>query len=208
MLSIGGASYRDQGFSSKILAQAEAEQLWAMFGPKVNASVPRPFGDAVLDGFDFDLESPVSHIGTVAMRLRNLMNSSNRTFYLSAAPQCPFPDRNNEDIISQVALDWLNVQFYNNPCGSSSYDHRTTDQADFNFKDWDAWARTRVPVPKVLLGLLASTSAGSGYITPADMQQVVGYSRNFTSFGGVMVWDASQAWLNPEFTSGLKTFLA
>ena len=100
--------------------------MWDTFGLKGPNSKHRPFGDAVVDGFDFDLESPTPGIDTFAKHLRKLMNQANgssktksrNNFYLTAAPQCPFPDQNVGKILNNVSLDAVFVQFYNNPqCG-------------------------------------------------------------------------------------------
>jgi chitinase len=57
MLSIGGDSYTEGGFTSADAATAGANKIWAMYGPVQSGnSALRPFGSAVLDGFDFDFE--------------------------------------------------------------------------------------------------------------------------------------------------------
>ncbi len=63
LLSIGGATYTEGGFSSASAAVAAANQVWAMFGPAQSAgSAHRPFGNAVVDGFDFDFESSTQNM--------------------------------------------------------------------------------------------------------------------------------------------------
>lgn len=53
MLSLGGDSYTEGGFTSAALATTGAEKTWAQFGPVQSGSgALRPFGTAVLDGFD------------------------------------------------------------------------------------------------------------------------------------------------------------
>lgn len=57
MLSIGGDAYTEGGFTSAAAATAGADKIWAMYGPVQSGSnALRPFGSAVLDGFDFDFE--------------------------------------------------------------------------------------------------------------------------------------------------------
>ena len=59
-----------------------------------DASIPRPFGSIKFDGIDLDIEggSPVGY-GTFANRLRELYDTdASKTYYIGAAPQCPFPD--------------------------------------------------------------------------------------------------------------------
>ena len=175
--------------------------MWETFGPKVPSSKYRPFGDAVVDGFDFDLETPVPRLDTFAKHLRKLMNQasgssktkSRKKFYLTAAPQCPFPDQNVGTILNNVALDAVFVQFYNNPlCGLNAF---SNGQAQgFNFEKWDQWARTTAKNKKVkvLVGAPASQdAAGSGYVDGDQLRAIVKYSQKFKSLGGVMIWDSS-----------------
>ncbi|KAK0743441.1 glycoside hydrolase superfamily [Schizothecium vesticola] len=197
LLSLGGATSTRPGFTSPAAASAAASTLWAMFGPVQPASaVLRPFGAAVLDGFELDYESPGAYLAVFAARLRVLMDAAtDKRYYLSAAPQCPFPDRALNSVLQNVPLDFVSVQFYNNYCGAPSF-RSARDVGDFNFAAWDAWAkRSRNPAVKVLLGVPgSSTAAGSGYVGPAQLARVVGYSKRFSSFGGVMVWDISQVY--------------
>lgn len=210
MLSIGGDSYTEGGFTSASAATTGAEKIWAMFGPEQSgSSALRPFGTSVVDGFDFDFEAVVNNMATFANRLRTLMSAdTSKTYYLSAAPQCAYPDYYNQDILTNVPLDWVNVQFYNNGCGASSYVPGQTEQWNFNFDQWDAWASSSPnPAARVLLGVPGNTGAGRGYLSPTDLQPVIQYSAQYQSFGGAMVWDASQAFTNSGFISGLKSDL-
>ncbi len=80
----------------------------------------------------------------------------------------------------------------NNYCSLNNY------PGQFDFNQWDTWART-VSVSKntkVYVGALASTTAGgSGYVDPATLINIALAARSqYSSFGGVMLWDASQAW--------------
>lgn len=210
MLSLGGDAYTEGGFTSADLATAGANKIWATFGPVQSGSgALRPFGTAVLDGFDFDFEANVANMATFGNRLRTLMNSAGgKKYYLSAAPQCPFPDWYNKDIIDNVPLDFVNVQFYNNGCGVSSYVPGQTDQWNYNFNQWDTWSRSsKNPSVRILVGVPANTGAGRGYLSPSALQPVLQYSSKFQSFGGVMMWDASQAWQNSGFISSVKSYL-
>lgn len=62
----------------------------------------------------------------------------------------------------------------------------------------DIWARTTSPNKniKVYVGAPASsTAAGQGYVDAATLSRIATTMRkNFPSFGGVMLWDASQAY--------------
>jgi chitinase len=156
LLSLGGDTYTEGGFSSAQAAIDGANKIWATFGPVQSGSnALRPFGNSVIDGFDFDFESGVSNMAAFANQLRSLMNSAGgKKYYLSAAPQCPFPDAYNKDIIDNVPLDWVNVQFYNNGCGASSFVPGASQQWNYNFDQWDTWAHSasKNPNVKILLG--------------------------------------------------------
>ena len=59
-----------------------------------------------------------------------------------------------------------------------------------------------------MLGVPAGqTAAGSGYESAAQLQQEINYVKTFSSFGGVMMWDASQAYANSGFLDGIKSDL-
>ncbi|KAI0008228.1 glycoside hydrolase family 18 protein [Xylariaceae sp. FL0662B] len=222
LLSIGGATLSG-GISDASRAQAVADEVWGMFGPKGDNSSNRPFGDAVIDGFDIDVESPLPNIGPFVARLRENMDkasSGGRKFYLSSAPQCPFPDQNNKDMLSgsaAVSFDFLMVQFYNNPqCDVRAFNGGgSTSSGGFNMDTWDKWAHTESKNPdvKVLLGVPGSpTAVGSpsqkaSYKTAEELAPIISYSKQFSSFGGVMVWDMSQVFDNNGFLSGLSSAL-
>ncbi|KAK5652828.1 hypothetical protein OQA88_9494 [Cercophora sp. LCS_1] len=210
LLSLGGATYTEGGFSSVDEATTWAETIWAMFGPSSSPSVPRPFGSAVIDGFDFDFEAATQNMAPFAMRLRQLMDaataSAGRQFYLAAAPQCPYPDRPMDEILQSTRLDFVMVQFYNNWCGTSSF---APGGGGFNFATWDQWARgSENPNVKVLVGIPGSPSAaGSGYVDAGVIADVIAFARSFPSFGGVMVWDMSQIKSNGGFLESVAASL-
>jgi hypothetical protein len=169
----------------------------------------RPFGDAVIDGFDFDFETNVQNTVPFATQLRKLMaTDTSKKYYLTAAPQCPYPDAAVDSMLNGgVMFDAVFVQFYNNYCGVQSFVRGSMTQNNFNFATWDNWAKTGSanPAVKVFLGVPAGrTGAGSGYQDPDMLAAVLQYSRNFTSFGGVMMWDASQAFANHDFVDSVQ----
>ncbi|KAH7024819.1 glycoside hydrolase family 18 protein [Microdochium trichocladiopsis] len=206
LLSIGGATYTEGGFSSASEAQQWASTIWAMFGPQQSGStVKRPFGSAVVDGFDFDFESPTQNMAPFANRLRSLMDADrSKKFYLSAAPQCVYPDAADRDMLigaDATYFDFLLIQYYNNGCGASSYIPGAATQWNFNFDVWNNWATqtSKNPNVKLLLGIPANTGAGAGYVSGSQLQAVISYVKQFSNFGGVMLWDMSQLYRNPGF---------
>ncbi|KAL2126931.1 hypothetical protein VTI74DRAFT_11596 [Chaetomium olivicolor] len=210
LLSLGGATYTEGGFASAAEATTWANTIWEMFGPPQPSSTAlRPFGSASVDGFDMDFEAVSRNMAPFAAALRQRMDAvAGRKFFLSAAPQCPFPDAAMGEMLSQVAFDFVSVQFYNNYCGANSYVPGTG--GNFNFARWDQWARTESVNRnvKVLLGVPGSpTAAGSGYVSGEQLRGVIQYSRQFASFGGVMVWDMSQVYGNPGFLDSIVSAL-
>ncbi|KAJ5604935.1 class III chitinase [Penicillium lagena] len=202
LLSLGGSTYTQGGWSTTTDAQNAAQSVWNMFGPQTGVAVDRPFGEAVVDGFDFDFESTVNNLPAFGAELRSLMDAaSGKQYYLSAAPQCVFPDSADGTTLDAVAFDFVMVQFYNNWCEVSNFQTGSTTQNDFNFDVWDTWAKSSPnPNVKVLLGIPANTgAAGAGYASGSQLAAAIAYSKQYSSFGGVMMWDMSQLYANSGF---------
>ncbi|KAJ5775137.1 uncharacterized protein N7511_000148 [Penicillium nucicola] len=213
LLSIGGATYSEGGFKSEADAKDGAKLMWETFGPKqAGSEALRPFGDAALNGFDFDFEANVQHMAPFANELRSLIQAdkSGQDFFLTAAPQCPYPDQSDKEILNgPVYIDAIWVQFYNNYCGVNAYSAESSANK-FNFEEWDNWAHTvsNNKDVKVLLGVPADTTAAStGYIPSSELAKVIEYSKKFDSFGGVMMWDATQAYGNGAFIKDVSKAL-
>lgn len=176
-----------------------------------SSSVHRPFGNVVVDGFDLDFEASTSNMNAFAQRLRDLMDAeSDRKYFLTAAPQCPYPDAADKDFLNgpgPVSMDAVFVQFYNNPCGLGSFQNGgVKTQSTFNFQTWDNWAKdgSKNKDVKVLLGVPASKDAATnGFVSAKDLEPIIDYAKKFDSFGGVMVWEASQADANKGFLSSV-----
>lgn len=175
-----------------------------------SSSVHRPFGNVAVDGFDLDFEANNSNMNAFAQRLRELMDGEkDRKYFLTAAPQCPYPDAADKDFLNgpgPVSMDAVFVQFYNNPCGLASFEKGADTQSTFNFQTWDKWAKdgSKNKDVKVLLGTPASKdSASSGFVPAKELTPIIEYAKKFDSFGGVMVWDVSQAYANKDFLSSV-----
>jgi chitinase len=212
LISLGGATYTQGGWSSSSAAQDAAQMVWDMFGPVNSASnVDRPFGTAVVDGFDFDFESGVNNIVPFGQKLRSLIDSATgKPFYLTAAPQCVYPDAaNGPALAGAVAFDFIMIQFYNNWCGTINFNEGSATQNAFNFDVWDNWAHTVSANPdvKILLGIPANTGAGGGYTSGSKLAAAIQWSKQYSSFGGVMMWDMSQLYANNGFLKQVKDAL-
>ncbi|KAI8979496.1 glycoside hydrolase superfamily [Mycotypha africana] len=205
-ISLGGAT-GGVGFQSDAQASSFADTLWNLFfGGKSNT---RPFGDAILDGIDLDIEGGgPNHYVTFLNKLNGYFKSASKKYYVTAAPQCVYPDANLQTTLNGYPFDAVYVQFYNNPCGLQNYN----SASQWNFGIWDLWARTVSPNPnvKIYIGAPASSSAaGGGYVDAATLSKIAVNTRNsFPSFGGVMFWDASQAYKNNRIDNTVKSALA
>ncbi|ORY73472.1 glycoside hydrolase superfamily [Protomyces lactucae-debilis] len=188
LLSLGGA-VANVGFSSVAQASGFADTLWDLFGG--GSSNTRPFGTVVLNGFDLDIEhgSP-EHYTALVTQLQRHFQQSGRTYYMAAAPQCPFPDATLGKVLDEAPFDFVFVQHYNNPsCAIPA-------GQGFNAGTWQTWAKT-APNTNVQLFVgvpAAPAAAGSGYVDAAAistaMQQIKSQFGE-TRLGGVMFWDAS-----------------
>ena len=204
---MGGATYSGGGFGSADAATKSAQNLWAMFGPKQDGSdVLRPFGEAAVDGFDYDFESATANMVPFGVELRRLMDEAtaggDKPYYITAAPQCVYPDAaNREALDGGVFFDFIMIQFYNNYCGVFSYVPGQEEQTSFNMATWDDWAKSTSlnPDVKIMLGIPAAQGAGGGYTEGETLAGAIKYSQGFSSFGGVMMWDMSQLYSNAGF---------
>ncbi|KAG1463225.1 hypothetical protein G6F55_002515 [Rhizopus delemar] len=204
-LSLGGAT-GGVGFQSDSQATSFADTIWNLF--LGGESSIRPFGDAILDGIDLDIEGGGSnHYTTFLQALSSHFVNASKKYYITAAPQCVFPDANLQATLNSFSFDAIYVQFYNNPCGLQFF-----NTTQWNFGVWDNWARTSSPNPnvKVYIGAPASSSAaGSGYVSASTLLNIALDTRNnFPSFGGIMFWDVSQAYGNNKFGAFLKNGLS
>ncbi len=191
-LSLGGASGA-YGFRDDAEGEAFAKTTWELFlGGK---SKVRPFGDAILDGVDLDIEGG-STTGYTAYvkKLRQLTkNDASRRYFIAGAPQCPMPDaylgpgagKPLGDYAS--GFDYLFVQFYNNYCAYSA--------GGTGFKDaFQAWTGLgQNGGPKIFVGLPSAPAAApaGGYVQRGDLQGLVKLAKGNPAFGGIMLWDVS-----------------
>ncbi|KAJ5153214.1 class III chitinase [Penicillium canariense] len=219
LLSLGGESYKEGGWSTTTEAQRMADALWKKFGPGVETMIQRPFGDAIIDG-------------TAGL---------NKPFYLTAAPQCQWPHKNLQTVLdsNMGVFDAIFVQFYNNQeCGiGAGYRRRSAGPSarrsgllgNFNLAQWLNLAATSnkgvsVAVttksgstlsskPKIYVGVpgseLGTSTPKNGYVNPDTLKQAiesVSFEKN-EYFGGVSIWSAQFATQNADFLPGVKSVL-
>ncbi|CAN6709466.1 unnamed protein product [Malus baccata var. baccata] len=159
ILSIGGAS-GSYSLASADDARQVATYLWNNFLGGHSSS--RPLGAAYLSGY----------------------SKRGKKVYLTAAPQCPFPDAWVGKALKTGLFDNIWVQFYNNPpCQYTSGNVANLESA------WKQWT-SAIPAHKIFLGLPAAPqAAGSGFIPASDLNsQVLPHIKNSAKYGGVMLW--------------------
>lgn len=204
LISLGGG-VGQYGFQTTDDAISFAYLVWNMFLGNITSETPRPFGKAILDGVDLDIEGgdnqKMGLYTTFLKTLRSLMGSdTTKTYLITGAPQCPFPDGWMGPKPGLMlgdypsAFDWVNVQFYNNFCGFNG----GVAGLEKAFGQWANWSLSlAIPLrPKIVLGLPASTRASAtanDYIPPASLQPIIANLKAAfpTVFEGVMLWDAS-----------------
>jgi len=212
-LSIGGAA-GVYGFTSDTQAQTFAGTFWNMFmGGSNTAGLPRPFGAVKIDGVDLDIEGGTTggYAAFITQLRQYYATDTSKTYYVSGAPQCVYPDAylgpTGTSALQTAHFDFVFVQFYNNYCGVNNF-----GTSSWNFDTWANWATT-ISVnrnAKVFIGApAAQTAAGSGYISLATLQNVVQQtaSQYPNVFGGVMLWDASQAAVNSNYGASIANYM-
>ncbi|KAJ0110740.1 hypothetical protein Patl1_00539 [Pistacia atlantica] len=128
--------------------------------------------------------------------LAKTLSGFNQKVYLSAAPQCPYPDAWVGGALSTGLFDYIWVQFYNNnPCEYSG-------NGDSLKNSWNQWTSNQ-PSSQVFLGLPASPeAAGSGYIAPDVLNsQILPSIKTTSNYGGVMLWSRYH---DKDYSSAIK----
>jgi len=206
LLSLGGSggSYE---FTSASQASTFADTIWNTFLGGTTAV--RPFGSSILDGIDLDIEggSP-NYYSNFIIQLRTYFTGASKTYYISGAPQCPYPDAWLGTALNAAWFDFVNIQFYNNYC-------RVSTPSQFNFAQWVNWANTDAVNPNVRLfvgaaGSSYSANAGS-YVNASALttllKSVQSTASSAARFGGIMVWDVGTSYANSNYAAVVKAGL-
>ncbi|KAH9882080.1 hypothetical protein J1614_001252 [Plenodomus biglobosus] len=210
LLSLGGDQGLGFNYTDQASAKGGAQKLWQMFGPpQPNSDVVRPFGSAVIDGFDFDIEGDFANLVAFANEMHDLMKSptnGEKQYYLAAAPICARSLGSGtstiQSLLSQTPLDMIFVQFYNG-AGTSGCDIRGT----FNFDQWNDFAESKNATFFVGLPANETAAPSGGYVVPEKLKEVFGKTKTLEKMGGAMLWDASQAWNNDMYHWKVKEAL-
>ncbi|KAI8942664.1 hypothetical protein NX059_000715 [Plenodomus lindquistii] len=208
LLSLGGGQNSNFNYPDEASAKKGAEKLWLMFGPDQKKSdIIRPFGSAVVDGFDFDFEEEFTNAAAFGRELRELMCRSGKTYYLSVAPICArIPSTGTsigQDLLDGVQIDMFLVQFYNGGNSPSGCDINGA----FNFDKWNSYVKSRNAT--FLMGLPAAELAAphGGYVVPEKLKDVFGKTKGLDRMAGAMLWDISRTWDNSMYHVKVKDAL-
>ncbi|KHN28254.1 G-type lectin S-receptor-like serine/threonine-protein kinase CES101 [Glycine soja] len=183
MLSIGGPSMSYSLVSSED-AKSVSDYLWNNFlgGGGNSSSSSSPLGDVILDGIDFGLGGSLmtKHWEDLAHYLK----SHRRNVYLSAAPQCIFPDSALGKALETGLFDYVWIQFYNNPL--CQYNEGNASNL---LNAWKQWT-TSLKSGKMFLGLPASPTASIGGYVPPDLliSRILSTVKTSSNYGGIMLW--------------------
>eukprot|EP00884_Botryococcus_braunii_P019548 jgi/Botrbrau1/6277/Bobra.0129s0022.1 len=185
ILSMGGAA-GVYGFRSSAAAVRTATDVWNTYlgGSGTN----RPLGPAVLDGIDLDLEGGgVLYYPDFVQALYDLMATGGKKYYITAVPQCPFPDFYTNPVLQAKGnlFDFVLVQFYNNYCGGS----QAAIVASYN-AEWSTLAGQKGF--KLVVTLPASTTAASnGYLDSATAASTLIALNNSPYLAGFGFWSVA-----------------
>jgi chitinase len=191
LLSIGP---RDPGLPSDddggVGVQA-ARSVWDMF--LGGDAGPRPFGAPAFDGVDLDYFVPPSPgYPAFVAELRRLMTASGGRYYLTASPQCAFPDTiyfapGGPVQENPEAFDALFVKFYYDRLCAYGVQDGGLQSA---FQEWATVSEAGAP--KIFVGLPVSPSlTDPGYVDRGALPALVAGLRGNGAFGGIMLLDVS-----------------
>ncbi|KAL8461418.1 hypothetical protein ACS0TY_032765 [Phlomoides rotata] len=183
LLSLGGG-VGQYSICSPQDAQKVADYLWTTF---LAGTGTGPLGTVALDGVDFDIEASNLYWEDLAKALSEY-STAERKVYLSAAPQCFFPDYYLDTALRTGLFDYVWVQFYNNaPCDIRS----NVSGLLKSWNDWSAYLAQFSAETQLFMGLPASKdAAGGGYIEPDQLvTDILPVIRKTPNYGGLMLWN-------------------
>jgi chitinase len=131
--------------------------------------------------------------------LRTLYSAAtSKPYYISSAPQCPFPDASNPERLL-LNCDFVWVQFYNNdPCqiGSAGFSASVEQWSSFLSQS------TMAVQPRLYVGVPAYSLAGpAAYAAIGNAEGMVSVASSvvqldLSNLGGIMLWDGPEGMLN------------
>ncbi|XP_062182821.1 xylanase inhibitor protein 2-like [Phragmites australis] len=182
LLSIGGPSGGGYSLPSSRSAEDLSDYLWNAYLGGSRAGVPRPFGDAALDGVDFFIDQGSGeHYDELARRLysynKNYRGRLGVT--LTATPRCAYPDQRLEAALATGLFSRIHVRLYG--------DLRCTWSAR---ESWEKWAAA-YPGSRIFVGVVASPEADKdAYMSQKDLYyNVLQFAQKLPNYGGIMLWN-------------------
>lgn len=113
-----------------------------------------------------------------------------KDLFISAAPQCVLNNNKNDELIAKAKFDAIFVQFYNNPVCDAIPGN--TEGDEFSYDKFTKKVQSgKSKDAKVFIGLPAAPTAGSGYINPEQLKDLVCEYKSHQNFGGISLWDAT-----------------
>ncbi|GAM90348.1 hypothetical protein ANO11243_083910 [Dothideomycetidae sp. 11243] len=218
LLSLGGGYPLNYFIAGPQRAVDFAQFMWGAFGPPTeawfNAKKPRPFGNAIVDGFDFDIESEIVPAPTYnGVTINNYMTrgyakmiqtfkndlfpkDTTKNYYLSGAPQCAVPDAHLGTVVQQAWFDFLFIQFYNTASCSARAGVQHIQGKSKNDIGYNNWANVNFynKNVKLYIGLPANVNASGSsdyYLPPQDAYTLFKKYLPDSKFGGAMLWEAT-----------------
>lgn len=202
LISIGGAAAQET-LESPAKARELAHTLYDLFlgGDRRTKEISlRPFGSAVMNGVDLFIEAGrPQYYSDFIRELRRLMDSetgaAERTYLITAAPYCLYPDpylgpEEDGTALKEASeyVDYLFVKFYNSYC-------HTGDQKSFirTLDKWLSFAQSNNG-PLVFVGLPADPLAcmdAIQYRKPKELKVIYEKFKTRPGLGGIMLWDIS-----------------
>jgi chitinase len=188
MLTLGGPNAT---FESPHQAGDFARIMWQMFLGGSNVSLVRPFGDAILDGIELDIQDYRLNGYDVFVRsLRYIIdhNQNKTKYYISAKVSCA--DNSTElisHLLSQRSLHFITLHLYCSPC------HYAGPPYDSNFTYiWSYWENIVNNLQiQIFLSLIAESIDDCQCIDRDNTAHLLKLVSKTASFGGVMIWDSS-----------------
>jgi chitinase len=130
----------------------------------------------------------------------NFESDTSKTYYLSAAPQCPYPDQSEPLDVCQL-LDFVWVQFYNNGnCNIGESDFLSA------VSNWSAGIGSAT----LFIGAVASAADGDqGYVSASSLVDSLNdvNALNLPNYGGAMLWEAQLAEENGNYQETIAAAL-
>ncbi|KAJ3026520.1 UNVERIFIED_CONTAM: hypothetical protein HDU68_005513 [Siphonaria sp. JEL0065] len=161
-------------------------------------SSTRPFGDAVFDGVELDIEKTDTYYTQEQIIMLQTLKKLSPSSKFAAVPQCFLngigEDLNTGPVFKQhpELIDWVIIQYYNNPTCSYPF--------GFNFDIW-----TTLYKGPLVIGLAGDDTSAitGGFLNPGQLQAVIDMVYNNPQFMGISVYDVSSS--NPKFSTYSQT---